>query len=142
MPLREQWAQALQQKRQSDQARDAARRTELTADAEQSGKLQAARTLLRERAQRGEISQDEMMSHDRTAEQTILAAHRKYDEYGQWWGQIFSQTEAAAAARFLVETRLRLRLEDTQTELGQDAHRAAELTLSMQRTRSSRGSRR
>ena len=134
VPLRDEWNQALLQKRRTDQAADAARRTELAADAEQSGKLQADRTLRRERAQRGEITQAEFAQEDQAAEQNILAAHRKYDAYGPAWGQLFSNTEAAVAARALVEARLRLRLEDTQSDIGKDAHRAAEQTLLIQRT--------
>jgi hypothetical protein len=103
------------------------------ADAEVSGKLQAARTVLRERAQRGEVSQAELTRDDQANEQAILAMHRKYDAYGPAWGQLFSRNEAAVAAREVAATRLRLRLEDTQTEIGTDAHRAAELTLSVQR---------
>lgn len=133
VPLREQWNQALQQKRQQDQAADAQRRVQLQAEADTSGKLQAARTLLRERAQRGEISQAELQRNDQIAEQQILALHHKYDAFGPQWGALFSQTEAAVAARTLVDTRLKLRLDDTQSEVGKDAHRAADLTLSMQR---------
>ncbi|MEQ1574962.1 MAG: AAA family ATPase, partial [Vicinamibacterales bacterium] len=142
VPLREQWNQALAEKRLADQARFAELTKELQADAAVSGKVQAERTLLRERAQRGEVSQADATRTDQQAEQQILALHRKYDALdmeraaiGQrpYWASQFSRAEAAFAARAVAEGRVRLRLDDTQTEIGKDAHRAANLTLSMQR---------
>jgi SpoVK/Ycf46/Vps4 family AAA+-type ATPase len=138
VPLREQWKQQLADKQKADQARDAGRRMELTADAETAGKLQAARTLIRERLQRNEISQAEAARADQAAEQQVLALQRKYDSYGVSsrtnWGLLFSQTVARVASTVVADTRVRLRLDDTQSEIGRDAHRAAELTLAMQRT--------
>src|SRR6266571_4462522 len=69
VPLREQWRQVLADKQQRDQARDAARREELMADATKAGSLQAARALVRERLQRGEISQADFSTNDQAAEQ-------------------------------------------------------------------------
>ena len=77
VPLREQWKQELAEKAKLDQARDAQRRVELTADAETAGKLQAARALIRERLQSNEISQAEAARADQAAEQQVLALQRK-----------------------------------------------------------------
>ena len=137
VPLREQWKQLLAEKVKADQARDAQRRVELTADADAAGKLQAARALIRERLQRNEISQAEAARADQAAEQQVLALQRKYDSYGTTsrinWGVAFSRAVATAASTTVADARLRERLEDTQSEVGRDAHRATELTLSMQR---------
>ena len=137
VPLREQWKQLLAEKVKADQARDAQRRVELTADADAAGKLQAARALIRERLQRNEISQAEAARADQAAEQQVLALQRKYDSYGTTsrinWGVAFSQAVATAASTTVADARLRERLEDTQSEVGRDAHRATELTLAMQR---------
>ncbi len=133
VPLREQWRQVLADKQQRDQARDAARREELMADATKAGSLQAARALVRERLQRGEISQADFSTNDQAAEQEILALQRKYDDYGGSWGPFFSQTVARVATTAVADGRLQARLRDTQSEVGQDAHRAAELTLEMGR---------
>lgn len=133
VPLREEWRQKLLEKRQSDAARDAQIQRELVTDAEKAGTFQADRALLREKQQRGEISQAELERHDQVAEQEVLALQRKYDGYGSNWGQFFSQHMANSAQKITAEVRLKGRLEDTQSEIGQDAHRAAELNLSIQR---------
>ena len=56
IPLREQWKQQLAEKQRADAVRDAERRKELLADADVAGKLQADRTLLRERARAARFS--------------------------------------------------------------------------------------
>src|SRR5439155_3413607 len=90
VPLREQWRQKLVEKQQSDQARDAALRTQVMADADKAGKLQALRTIAKERLQRGEISQDEATRQDQAAEAEILALQRQWDGHGANWGRFFS----------------------------------------------------
>jgi SpoVK/Ycf46/Vps4 family AAA+-type ATPase len=138
VPLREQWKQQLAEKVKADQARDAQRRVELSSDAETAGKLQAARTLIRERLQRGELSQAEAARNDQAAEQQVLALQRKYDSYGTSsrtnWGVAFSRAVTAAASTTVADVRLQQRLQDTQSPIGRDAHRATELTLAIQRT--------
>ena len=67
----------------------------------------------------------------------MLTLQRKYDSYGTTsrtnWGVAFSRAVATAASTTVADVRLRDRLEDTQSEVGRDAHRATELTLAMQR---------
>jgi hypothetical protein len=137
VPIREQWKQQYAEKVKTDQARDAQRRAELLADAEAAGKVQATRTLIRERLQRNEISQAEAARADQAAEQQVMALQRKYDAYGISsrvnWGVLFQQSVARYAATSVTDLRLRERLDDTQSEIGRDAHRAAELNLAMQR---------
>jgi len=142
VPLRQQWAEALAQKQRADQARFAELTKELQTDAAATGKLQAERTVLRERAQRGEVSQSEASRSDQQAEQQILSIRRKYDaldderaRIGQrpYWATTFSRTEAAYAARSVAELRLRARLDDKESPVGKDAQQAAALTLSIQR---------
>ena len=135
---REQWKQLLAEKVKADQARDAQRRVELTAQsADAAGKLQAARALIRERLQRNEISQAEAARADQAAEQQVLALQRGFrqlrHDLAYQLGIAFSQAVATAASTTVADARLRERLEDTQSEVGRDAHRATELTLAMQR---------
>jgi SpoVK/Ycf46/Vps4 family AAA+-type ATPase len=142
LPLREEWNQALQQKRQSDQSAFDQQSKEMDADARTAGKLQADRILTRERAQRNEVSQADAARADQQAEQQVLALHRKYDaldaertRQGQrpYWATTFARAETGYANQAVAEGRLRLRLDDNQSELGKDAHRAADLTLTVQR---------
>jgi hypothetical protein len=142
VPLRAQWSQLLTQKKQDDQARNAELLKQMQADAAVSGKLQAERTLLRERAQRGEISQADAARADQQSEQQVLTLHRKYDALDDerakqgarpYWAATFSRAEAGAAARAVAEGRTRVRIDDDSSEIGKDAHRAADLTLSIQR---------
>jgi SpoVK/Ycf46/Vps4 family AAA+-type ATPase len=133
VPLREQWKQQLLEQRQEAQAQDARIRSELTADADKAGQFQAARTLLLEKLQRNELSQADFAKNDKIAEQEVLALQRKYDAYGLNWGRLFSQTVARVAQKVTADTRLKNKLADSSSELGRDAHRAAELTLSIQR---------
>jgi SpoVK/Ycf46/Vps4 family AAA+-type ATPase len=133
VPLREQWKQALVQKAQEDRARDAGLQKQLAAEADRAGKLQAARVLLRERLDRNEISRDEFARADQQAEAEILALQRQWDGHGANWGRLFSGTVARVAQAATAEGRQKARLTDSASEIGRDAHRAAELTLSMQR---------
>jgi len=133
VPLREQWRQRLVQKQQDDRARDAERRKEMTADAATAGSLQAERALLGERQQRGEVSGAEFTRADQAAERDILALQQKYADYGANWGRAFAQAVAVAARTATANLRVEQRLNDTESEIGRDAHRAAELTLTVQR---------
>jgi SpoVK/Ycf46/Vps4 family AAA+-type ATPase len=142
VPLREQWKQTLAIQRAAEQARFGELSKQLQIDAEASGKFQAERTLVRERAQSGAISQAEAGRIDQQAEQQVLALHKKYDDLDAerktlgerpYWAVTFARAEAGFTARAVAAGRLRLRLDDTQSEIGRDAHRAADLTLSMQR---------
>jgi hypothetical protein len=138
VPLREQWKQLLATKQRADQDRDAQRRKELTADAEAAGRMQAARAIAREKAQRGDVSPGELARIEQTTDRDVLALQSKYNSYGVSsrtnWGQAFAGAVSAAAARAAVELRLADRLQDTTTELGRDAHQATELMLSVQRS--------
>lgn len=138
VPLREQWRQKTLEHQREAQARDAARQAELTADAERAGALQAARTLLAERLQRGEIAQAEFTRNDQAAEQAILDLQHKYNGYGPLWAGQFSRTVGAVAQRVVAEARQRLRLQDITSEVGKDSHDAAELILSQRRNQTFR----
>src|SRR5205814_4676552 len=76
---------------------------------------------------------DDFDKNDKIAEQEVLTLQRKYDAYGGNWGPLFSQAVAAFSQKASADAKQKSRLDDTTTEIGQDAHRAAELNLSMQR---------
>src|SRR5262249_22227284 len=75
VPLREQWAKETKERldaaRAAAQSRDDEIRKQLPADADVAGKLQADRVLLKERVQRGEVSQADFAKRDADAEQQV-----------------------------------------------------------------------
>jgi SpoVK/Ycf46/Vps4 family AAA+-type ATPase len=141
VPLREQWKQKLVEKGQADQARTAALKTQVMADADKAGKLQAQRTIAKERLQRGDASQDEVTRLDQAGEAEILALQRRWDGEGPNWGQFFSGAVARYAQSHTADLRLKDKLTDKTSPVGRDASRAAELTLAIQRNSVFRGER-
>ena len=137
LPLRDQWARETQERlaaaKKAAQEKDAQIRAELTSDAGRAGQLQASRSLMKDKLQRNEISQADFAAADQQAEQEVLALQRKFDAHGANYGRLFTQTVVQVAAKATADLRLQDRLRDTSSPVGQDAHSAAELTLSMKK---------
>jgi ATPase family associated with various cellular activities (AAA) len=109
----------------TDAERNAQIQLQLINDAQRTANYKAQLTLLPERARRGEISQQRLPADLQLAQAAVTGEQQKYDALGGDWGHRFSQELQDDAQKIIDGTHLTLRLNDQQTPLGIDAHRAA-----------------
>jgi type IV secretory pathway TraG/TraD family ATPase VirD4 len=132
-PIKTEWDRAEQEQKTLAKLADTARATELEADAAKAAAHQADRTLAQRQSQRGEITREAAAARDSAAVAGVTALQRKYVAYGGTWAGRFNTRMQQLATTLNDEQERKEKLADTTTEVGRDAHRAAELSAAMHR---------
>jgi type IV secretion system protein VirD4 len=130
-PIKQKWDDEEFRVKEEAKAQEAKRSKELETNALAAAEFQADRTFLQRQLQQKTISPQEAESKDSADLAKIAAFQTIYSSYGGNWVTRFNQRLQQLTDKMVTERDLKERLADISSEVGKDAHRAAEFSLTM-----------
>lgn len=132
-PIQQKWNADALRLQEEDRAQSATRFKEMETDVLATAGMQTERTFRQRQLEQKTISPQEAEAGDAADVAKITALQNKYIGYGGPWVARFNQRVQDLTEQLVQERDRKERLSDTTSNVGMDAHRAAEVSLAMER---------